>query len=748
MKTQARTLLNESRTSATTGTTSGRKPVLVGLMRFLWAAALGLPALGAQAGVAFSSLHSFGVSTNGNIPNAGLVQGSEGFFYGTTGGGGTYTNYGTVFKISTNGTFTTLYSFTGSSDGANPQARLVQGSDGNFYGTTSGGGTYMDQYGQGYGTVFQISSNGLFTSLYSFGDNGYGRDPNGLVQGSDGNLYGSTWGWGVDRGTVFQITTDGTLTTLYSFTGGSDGARPSTLVQASDGDFYGTTYEGGSQNGGTVFHINTTGALTVLYSFPPNSPLVSPSSLVQGSDGNFYGTTSEGGSKNAGSVFQINSAGDLISLYSFNFGDDGAKPLAGLVLGRDGNFYGTTFGALYGSGVGGLGTVFQISTNGALTTLYFFDGIGGSSPAAGLVQGSDGNLYGTASAGGDYDYGSAFNISTDGAFTLLYSFTGGTDGESPYAGLVQGRDGSFYGTTPINYDNVFSITTAGALTILNNFRDYNQNANPQTLVEGSDGNFYGTLSDTYALYGYEGYYYGNGTVFKMSPAGALTTLHAFDGKNDGANPRAGLVQGSDGNLYGTTSGGTNNAGTVFQISTNGAFTSLYFFTGGKDGATPLAGLVQGSDGYFYGTTSGGGAYTNQYGQTFGTVFRISTNGAFTSLYSFTGGKDGANPRAGLVQGSDGGFYGTTSGGGQGGAGTVFRLTIVPISPPHLILVRSGPNVILTWPTNATDFTLQSTTNLGSSAVWSTNSSVPVVVNGQNVVTNPISGTRQFFRLSQ
>ncbi len=159
-----------------------------------------------------------------------------------------------------------------------------------------------------------------------------------------------------------------------------------------------------------------------------------------------------------------------------------------------------------------------------------------------------------------------------------------------------------------------------------------------------------------------------------------------------------------------------------------------------------AALVQGSDGNFYGTTYGGG--TNHSG----TVFKISTNGAMISLYSFTGGSDGGNPEAALVLGSDGSFYGTTAYGGQGNAGTVFRLTVLP-EPPQLAIISSGANVILTWPTNVagfdyTGYTLQSTTNLGSAAVWSTNSPGPVVVNGQFTVTNPISGTQQFYRLSQ
>jgi uncharacterized repeat protein (TIGR03803 family) len=151
--------------------------------------------------------------------------------------------------------------------------------------------------------------------------------------------------------------------------------------------------------------------------------------------------------------------------------------------------------------------------------------------------------------------------------------------------------------------------------------------------------------------------------------------------------------------------------------------------------------VEGQDGSFYGTTGNGGPNTN-----YGTVFRISTNGALTTLYSFTGGNDGGNPPAGLAQGSDGNFYGTTSGGGTNNAGTVFRLTIVP--QPQLTIIPSEPYVILTWPTNYAGYTLQSATNLGSSAVWTTNSSPPVVIGGENVVINTMSGRQQFYRLIQ
>ena len=734
-----------------TGPVPGRKPLLALLMRLLWAAALVPPAFGASAGVVLTSLHSFQVFNNGAQPSAGLVQGSDGNFYGTTSGGGTNGDYGTVLKISTHGALTTLYSFTGSNDGAYPRAALVQGNDGNLYGTTYSGGT------NNQGTVFKISTKGALTSLYSFSGTHDGSNPNGLVQGNDGNFCGTTYSGGTNnqgtvfkigtsgaltslysftgtndganpndglvqgsdgnfygttkyggttdynadfaaygRGTVFMISTAGVLTSLYSFTGGKDGAYPSArLVQASDGNLYGTTSFGGTYPGlhgvgyGTVFKISTKGAYISLYSFPAGNHGVFPSSgLVQGNDGSLYGTTPFGGGSNDfggegyGTVFKISTDGALISLYSFTGTNDGAYP-NGLVQGNDGDFYGTTassgpYGYVFGGSVfGSFGTVFKISTSGVLTSLYAFtrNDQDGANPSAGLVQGSDGNFYGTTSIGGtNGGNGTVFKISVNGVLTSLYSFTGNNDGGNPKARLVQASDGTLYGTTysggTNNQGTVFKISTNASLTSLYSFTGTNDGANPNGLVQGTDGSFYGTASGGGTNFDPVNYPSGAGTVFRISTNGALTTLHSFTGGNDGGGPRAGLVQGTDGNLYGTTESSRNGAGTEFIISTNGALTTLHSFTGGNDGGSPEAALVQGSDGNLYGTTSAGGM------DNAGTVFKISTNGALRALYLFTGGRgtpDGANPKAGLVQGRDGNFYGTTSGGGTNNAGTVFTI---------------------------------------------------------------------------
>jgi uncharacterized repeat protein (TIGR03803 family) len=405
-------------------------------------------------------------------------------------------------------------------------------------------------------------------------------------------------------------------------------------------------------------------------------------------------------------VFDAHASVVFTNLYLFTGTNDGANPSTGLVQDSDGNFLGTTAGG----GVDGVGTVFKISTNGAFTSLYSFTAVNyltgvnndGANPDAGLVQGSDGNFFGTTAGGGTNGSGTVFKINTNGVLTSLYSFTGGTNGASPEASLVLGKDGDFYGTTfsggaidqiVRGAGTVFKISANGALNSLYSFTPRPNGGWPTSgLVQGSDGNFYGTTPDSPPSLG------GGdlGTVFQISSNGVFTSLYSFSGTNDGAKPYAGLVQGNDGNFYGTTAyGGANGFGTVFKITTNGMLTSLYSFGGTIDGANPMAGLVQGGDGNFYGTTAYGGSYSGVTGS--GTVFKIGTNGALTSLYSFSRTNDGARP-SGLVQGTDGGFYGTTSSGGVGGAGTVFRLTVVPAAPVFQAVTLINGVVSMTWST--------------------------------------------------
>jgi uncharacterized repeat protein (TIGR03803 family) len=448
-----------------------------------------------------------------------------------------------------------------------------------------------------------------------------------------------------------------------------------------------------------------------------------PAGMIQGSDGNFYGTTFENGPTGLGTVFKLTASGTLTTLYAFgSLAGDGVAPSGGLIQGSDGNFYGTTAGGgANADAIGAGGTVFKITPSGVLTTLYSFCGqshvtdgelycTDGQNPSAGVIQGSDGNFYGTTSLGGangsgnppgkpttshDSFGGTAFKLTPSGTLTTLYSFcsqggTACTDGSEP-GGLIQGSDGNFYGTT---------------------------------LYGGANGSAAPS---------------GGGTAFKLTPSGTRTTFHMFCSQGginctDGVAPASGLIQGSDGNFYGTTLGGGAGAGkdgggngadaggTVFRLTPSGRLTTLRSFCGGSfpacTGGWNPSGVIQGSDGDLYGTTAFGGA--NESAPLAGTVFRLTSSGILTSLYSFCSVvsnqecSDGSSP-SGVIQGSDGDLYGTTTGGGLG-VGTVFELSPPP-GPEHIKVIP--PKLTLKAEPNATASASVTIQNMGT---------VPVTVN--------------------
>ena len=366
---------------------------------------------------------------------------------------------------------------------------------------------------------------------------------------------------------------------------------------------------------------------TTLRSFTGTDGNKSFAGLLRGKGGNLYGTTYFGGAKNDGVVFQITAAGKLTTLHSFCSASgcaDGEYSYAVPVLDADGNFYGTT----YLGGSKDDGTVFKMSPSGALTTLHSFEGGDGSQPLAGLAAGSDGNYYGTTNLGGAHNAGSVFKVTPSGQFTTVHSFCSKpacADGQNSYAGLILATDGNLYGTT---------------------------------LAGGS---------------------HGDGTVFKITKGGAFSTLYSFCSKSgcaDGEFPQTGLVQASNGNLYGTTiAGGAYGSGIIFELTLSGTLTALYSAcsqSGCPDGNYLYAPLVQAKDGNLYGIMQVGGAHNS------GTIFKITLSGALTTLYSFCSQAscaDGQYPAAGLVQASNGNLYGTTADGGAHGDGTVF--SIVP-----------------------------------------------------------------------
>jgi len=366
---------------------------------------------------------------------------------------------------------TTLYSFPGT-DGAEPMAGLVQATNGNFYGTT----LYTNPDGGG-GTVFEITPGGGTPTSFGLGSMAF--PTGGLVQATNGDLYGTTSGGGIyGAGSVFKITLGGVSKTIYSFcsqTNCPDGLAPiAGLIQATNGDFYGTTRFGGANDSGTVFKVTPEGALTTRYSFCSQSLCADggnvPAGLIQAEDGDFYGTTQGGGANGDGTVFKITSDGALTTLYSFCSQTncaDGTTPTAGLIQATDGYLYGTTFYGGYLSTCMDCGTIFKMTSTGDLTTLHTFGrtGTDGSGPMAGLIQATDGDFYGTTEVGGAADKGTIFKITSARKLTTLHSFcskSGCPDGNTPYTGLIQATDGEFYGTTPSGGPNgngtVFSLS--------------------------------------------------------------------------------------------------------------------------------------------------------------------------------------------------------------------------------------------------------------------------------------------------
>ena len=401
----------------------------------------------------------------------------------------------------------------------------------------------------------------------------------------------------------------------------------------------------------------------------------------------------------------VSSAQTYATLIQFD-GANGGTPVAPLIQGFNGDLYGASEFAGTHGGTNFGGTAFNITTGGTLTTLYNFCVAGspnctdGYNPTAGLARDSNGNFYGIATSGGAHGpflaYGTVFKLTPGGVLTTLYSFcllSGCADGTNPNGGVILAGNGNLYGTTVSggtkSGGTVYKMTTGGTLTTLYNFcslSSCSDGSQPSAgLIQASDGNFYGTT--------YAGGANSKGTVFKITSSGTLTTLYPFCSLTscaDGAQPFAKLLQGADGNLYGTTStGGKFNKGTIFKITTGGKLTTLYSFcalASCADGESPLGALIQATDGNFYGTTFLGGA-KNQ-----GTIFELKTPSTLTTLYSFcplSGCPDGANPIAGLVQDTNGEFYGTAMDGGSAafscdgagnggtaaGCGTVFSLSV-------------------------------------------------------------------------
>jgi uncharacterized repeat protein (TIGR03803 family) len=362
---------------------------------------------------------------------------------------------------------------------------------------------------------------------------------------------------------------------------------------------------------------------------------------------------------------QVNSDIQIYSdLHDFNTPTLASPQYSGMLAqGRDGNLYGTA----PAGGTLGFGGVFKVTPTGTYSDIYNFDGTThGKFPRGGLTLSTDGNFYGTTLQGGISNYGVIFKITPAGILTVLHEFAY-ADGTSPYAPPIQGNDGSYYGTTSVGgtgSGTVYKMTSSGTYTVLHTFTFSQGSTANAPLIQGNDGNFYGTAANGGAAF-------GGGDVFKITPAGVLTVLYSFDSTH-GSHPNSPLVQGSDGNFYGTTSsGGSLDGGVVFKLTPSKVLTVLHNFDAkpaSVDGKFPDGGLVLATDGSFYGVTDGGGT------SGLGTLYKITSAGVYTVLYNFIQAT-GTGPQNTLRQHTNGKLYGQANAGGANSLGTLFTFDV-------------------------------------------------------------------------
>ena len=695
-------------------------------------------------------LHTFGYFPNGITPCGTMIFDAAGNLYGTTYQGGA-ANMGVVFEREASGTFQVLHNFQGGADGSGPFAGVVLDTAGNLYGTTYEGGTANQ------GVVYKITSSGQETVLYTFTGGADGGSPfAGLTLDAAGNLYGTAYAGGsANLGVVYKLSLAGQQTVLFNFPGGAGGGHPySGVVSDPAGNLYGTTSTGGA-SGGVVYRLSPSGQETILYSGigPATGGLIldsagnlygadsqavytitaagqykqiallnqgivggpPTSSLARDAAGNLYGVTVgeyKPTESPSGAVFKVDTSGQLTLLLKFA-GYAGGAPVSpfnpGVVLDAAGNIYGDSGGFRYGA-------LYKITAAGAESILYRFPPApGGSDLYGGVIRDARGNLYGTTGSGGPGNLGVLYELSSkgetvllsglselgrnvtrdsegnlyitgadsvtglgriykvspSGSSTLLYSFTGGADGIGTTAVYLDAQ-GNLYGTASGGGSPngcVYKLTPSGVFSVLFQFNGGTDGFDPTyELTLDPAGNIYGTTH-------YGGA--GAGVVYRISPTGVQTVLHTFSG-SDGDSPAAGVTLDPEGNLYGTTlGGGSENGGVIYMLAKSGTFAVLYNFLQHEGGLSPLAGVAIDSEGNVYGTASSGGDMTcDPFGPVptpsgCGVVYELS-GGVYTVLHTFQGGTDGAYPSAGPILDLAGNLYGTTTFGGIAGAGVVFK----------------------------------------------------------------------------
>ena len=728
-----------------------------------------------SAGV-YTTLHSFTNSVDGYNPIGKLIQGKDGYLYGVTNSGGTNGD-GAVYKCETDGShFSVIHDFNNSSgDGYSANIGVVQAADGYLYGATNGGGTngygafyklstdgtkftvlqavqsalgqnFPDTlvasgttlYGVSYyggannaGAVFTLTTSGSsYKLLYSYGGSnaGEGNNPLGVALDTDGNLYVSCkYGGGGGYGAITRLKPGSTSASLvYQFSAGSsDGAYPTTgLSHDSSGNLYVVTYNGGAANSGVFERISTGGSARLYVSFPASTYTTAAPTLASASSpSTFYEPTYQGGLANSGSVLKLSTSSET-SLYDFSNGFfDGSRPYqGGLIQGSDGLLYGTTSWQVLNTSVG---TAFNISKSGTYTQLASIPG----GPTGFLVPAND-TFFGLTSNGGYYGSGSLFDLdsSADNGYDD-YADLGQGAGTNPYGGAMLAKDGYIYTTTysggKMNDGAIIRFDVDGIETILHSF-DGTHGANPNaTLVQDpSSGTFYGTT--------YSGGANNDGTIFSFTPTGGVKVLASLS-STTGYNPADRVVLDTSGNLYVTARyGAAYGQGSVIREKTTGGTpTTIYSFgaqSNNADGVQPFAGLILATDGRLYGTTTYGGGSNNNSG----VIFSVSTSGSYRLVHALAAdGSEGAQPYAGVFEANDGNLYGVTNVGGvqpypnTDVEGTAFKLAIM------LPLVKSYTP---THGTSGTKVTITGLNFTGASAVLFNGVSATYTVNSDTEIT--------------
>jgi uncharacterized repeat protein (TIGR03803 family) len=728
----------------------------------------------------FRTLHLFGsVPQDGVNPRGKLLRAANGLLYGTTEQGGR-SNAGTIFRIGENGrNYAIIFHFERAL-GQGPRGALLTGDDGSLYGTTQFGG------GASNGVIYKLNLDGTgFRLLHQFGIGPFDGEsaPDGLAKGSDGVLYGVTReGGNSNRGTIFRIEQDGSgYATIHHFGDPVNGQScESALVEAGDGFLYGTTLFGGTNSQGVIFRLSRDGSsyevvhnlvaaagdggspwctlvegtdgslygatrgpsVVFRYNWQENvyaglanvdSLSVQPSrfnpGLLRGSDGLLYGVSDRGGAHDAGMLYRLQESGSnltkIVDFGATNFG--GVTPRASLVLGTDGLYYGST----ERGGVLNLGTIFAMSGDGFnLSVIRHFGAAGDGRLPNGVIEGSDGLFYGTTQQGGTAGQGILFAISKNGSnHTVLRSFAVGplsTDGKTPRGNLVEAPDGFLYGLTSFgglsNRGTVFRIGKDGSnYSIIHDFLLATHGAGPRDLILGSDQVLYGITTT--------GGITNRGTIFRCARDGnSFDVLHRFAGAEDGHAPMGGLLEATDGYIYGTTFGNSTNGGTIFRTSKDGTDYSVIhrFVVGDQQGGWACnSRLMEDSSGALLGTTQQGGLGN-------GVIFMVGKDGSgYRQLYRFgTQTPDALAPVAGLTRSREGSYYGVSEAGGAGGVGAIFRFD------PRLVemsIARTMSGSILEWPKSSTLDQLQQNGSLSS--------------NQWNIVAEPLSDLGDRFRVT-